>query len=59
MNKGFANYFYTERNINSMQKPIESYVSGLNNFFILTLLSGPTIFLTYIERKNNSKKERK
>jgi hypothetical protein len=59
MDKGFVNYFYNERNINLMQKPIESYVSGLNNFFILTLLSGPAIFLTYIERKSDSKREKK
>jgi hypothetical protein len=55
MDRGFVNYFYNERNIGLIQKPIESFVSRLNNFFTAILLSGPAIFLTYIQLKNKSK----
>jgi hypothetical protein len=37
-----------------LEKPIESFVSGLNSFFIATLLSGPSIFLTYIKIKSKN-----
>ena len=55
MDRGFVNYFYNERDVTSMQKPIESFVSGLKDFFTAILLSGPPIFLTYIKIKNKSK----
>jgi hypothetical protein len=58
MNKAFASYFYNERNVTSLEKPIESFVSGLNNFFTAILLSGPTIMLTYIQQKSKKKGNR-
>lgn len=54
INKGFINYFYNERNITSLDKPIETFVLGLNQFFIAALLSGPGIFLTYIRLKSKN-----
>jgi hypothetical protein len=56
MNKGFINYFYNERNLTSLEKPVESFVSGLNNFFISVLLAGPGIFLTYIKMTTKNRK---
>ena len=45
MQKGFIDYFYNVRNITSLEKPVESFVSGLNNFFISSLLvAGPVFF---------------
>lgn len=57
MNKGFINYFYNERDITSLEKPVESFVSGLNNFFISVLLAGPSIFLTYITMTTKNRKK--
>lgn len=55
MNQRFANYFYNERNVISLGKSIESFVSGLNNFFTASLLAGPGIFLAYMQRKSKNK----
>jgi hypothetical protein len=55
MEKGFVDYFYNDRNVTSLEKPIESFVSGLNNFFMASLLTGPSIFLAYIQRKSKNK----
>ena len=44
MKKGFIDYFYNERNITSLEKPVESFVSGLNNFFISSLLVPDPVF---------------
>lgn len=49
--KGFINYFYNERKVTTLEKPIESFVSGINQLFISVLLSGPTILLAYINRQ--------
>jgi hypothetical protein len=56
---GYVENFYNELPVHSLTKPVHSFISGLNQFFIAALLSGPSIFLAYVKIKVDNKMRKK
>jgi hypothetical protein len=59
--KGFISNFYTNEGIHAIKKPVETYVSYLNHFIIISLISGPITSIVvakhYIKRKGGESNE--